>query len=559
MQLGIRIRAVALVTAGLFVAVACGGSSTTTQTAAKDQFLTINIGVEPVSLDPGQTQYDYEASVVRQNFEALVIAKNDLSGVRPGAAASWETSTDGLKWTFHLQPNGKWSDGTPVTAGDFVYAWQRILDPRLAAPYADPFFDGAIKGSEHYGDLDPKKNTPAEFTAYINGLGLSAKDDKTFVVTLQQPTPYFQWLASLWMAAPVKQSVVSKAPDTWSTKVETLISNGPFKISEIAAKDHITLVTNPNWWGWASKPAGQQHLTKITMLEISDEVAAFQKYQNGELDLGGVPLSQTDSVRADPVLSKQLSSSPVLVSFWIQYNTKKAPFDNAKVRLAFSKAIDRESFVTNVLKNRGIASAAFIPKGMNGYDLSTGVAQKYDPAAAKALLDSSGAKASDLNNLHFLVRTSPSNLLIAQFVVAQLKTNLGLTVVIDSIESKTVSKRLSKNDFTFEGVGGWGADYADPQDWFDIFKCGSGNQFDQYCNPAYDKLVAAGDVEIDATKRASDYKQAQAILVQDAPVAFLYQRITFGLLKPYVAGVTRTALDDWAGDLNTNLIFVTQH
>jgi len=526
---------------GLLVA-ACGNPAPTTSNLAKDQSLRVNIQVEPNSLDPGQEQYNYEGAIGASISEALVRIKPDLSDVVGAAASSWNVSSDGLTWTFKLRSNAKWSDGKPVTGADFVYAWQRILDPRLAAPYADPFFDGAVAGAADYGNLDPVKDA-AKIPDFLNGLGLSAPDASTFVVKLQAPAPYFKWIASLWMSAPVRKDVVDQyGSDKWATSPTSLITNGQYKVSEMVSKDHITLVPNTNYWG------GAPTVTKIINYEISDDNQAYAKYLNGELDLDLVPQANTDLVKTDPKLSKEIKFVPQLTLFWMDFNTRKAPFNNKQARLAFSKAVDRDSLAKNVGKGRWTGTDYFIPKGMNGYRPDLGATQAFDPAAAKTMLTQAVGDPSKIT-IDFLIRNSTTNKQIGEFVADQLQTNLGVKVNQVVIDSKTVTTRLRKHDYQLY-VGGWGADYPDDQDWFDIWITGSGNVFGGYSNPDYDALVKKADVEPDPKKRQGYYDQAQKILIDDAGGGFLYQRNYMFLVKPYVQGLTTTAEDfanvgDW--------------
>jgi oligopeptide transport system substrate-binding protein len=526
---------------GLLVA-ACGNSAPTTSNLAKDQTLRVNIVTEPNSLDPGQEQYSYEGAVGASISEALLKIKPDLSDAAPATASGYTVSSDGLTWTFKIRSNAKWSDGKPVTGADFVYAWQRILDPRLAASYADPFFDGTVAGAADYANLDPVKDA-AKIPAFLSGLGLSAPDASTFVVKLQAPSPFFKWIASLWMSAPVRKDIVDQyGSDKWATSATSLITNGQYKVSEFVSKDHITLVPNTNYWG------GQPTVTKIINYEISDDNQAYAKYLNGELDEVNVPLANTQLVKNDPKLSKEIKFVPQLTLFWMDFNTRKAPFNNKDARLAFSKAVDRNQLVTNVLQGRSTAADYFIPKGMNGYRPDLGTSQAFDAAAAKTMLTNAVGDPSKIT-IDFLIRNTTANKQIGEFIAAQLQTNLGVKVNQVVIDSKTVTTRLRKHDYSLY-VGGWGADYPDDQDWFDIWMTGSGNVFGGYSNPAYDALVKKADVEPDAKKRQDYYDQAQKVLIDDAGGGFLYQRNYMFLVKPYVQGLTTTAQDfedvgDW--------------
>src|ERR1700682_344890 len=530
-----------LTVVGLLVA-ACGTSSPTTSSLAKDQSLRVNINTEPNSLSRGQQQYNYEGAIGASISEALLKIKPDLSDATPATASSYSVSSDGLTWTFKIRSNAKWSDGKPVTAADFVYAWQRILDPRLAATYADPFFDGTIAGAADYLSLDPVKDAD-KIPAFLAGLGLSAPDASTFVVKVQAPMPFFKWIASLWMSAPVRKDVVDQYGSAkWATSPTSLITNGQYKVSEMVSKDHITLVPNTNYWG------GQPTVTKIINYEIADDNQAYAKYLNGELDIVNVPLANTDLVKNDPKLKNEIKFVPQLTLFWMDYNTRKAPFNNQKARLAFSKAVDRNALATNVLKQRSTAADYFIPKGMNGYRPDLGATQAFDAAAAKTMLTQAVGDPSKIT-IDFLIRNSTANKQIGEFIADQLQTNLGVKVNQVVIDSKTVTTRLRKHDYQLY-VGGWGADYPDDQDWFDIWMTGSGNVFGGWSNPAYDALVKKADIEPDAKKRQDYYDQAQKILIDDAGGGFLYQRGYMYLVKPYVQGLTTTAQDftnvgDW--------------
>jgi oligopeptide transport system substrate-binding protein len=536
---------------GLLVA-ACGTSSPTTSNLAKDQTLRVNIVTEPNSLDPGQQQYSYEGAIGASISEALLKIKPDLSDAAPATASSYTISSDGLTWTFKIRSNAKWSDGKPVTAADFVYAWQRILDPRLAASYADPYFVGTIAGAADYSNLDAVKDA-AKIPAFLAGLGLSAPDASTFVVKLQAPTPFFKWIASLWMSAPVRKDVVDQyGSDKWATSANSLITNGQYKVSELVSKDHITLVPNTNYWG------GQPTVTKIINYEISDDNQAYAKYLNGELDTVNVPLANTDLVKNDPKLKNEIKFVPQLTLFWMDFNTRKAPFNNKQARLAFSKAIDRNALTTNVLKGRSQPATFFIPKGMNGYRPDLGKSQDFDPAAAKTMLTQAVGDPSKIT-IDFLIRNITANKQIGEFIADQLQTNLGVKVNQVVIDSKTVTTRLRAHNYSLY-VGGWGADYPDDQDWFDIWMTGSGNVFGGYSNPAYDSLVKKADIEPDAKKRQDYYDQAQKILIDDAGGGFLYQRNYMFLVKPYIQGLTTTAQDfEDVGDWFWGKVSIAQH
>jgi oligopeptide transport system substrate-binding protein len=568
MHLGNRIRAIAFASAAVFAAAACGGGGTTSANLASPdkQVLRANDVVEPNSYDPTQQTYSYEGAVGHETFEALLLPKADLSDVQPAAAQSYDVSSDGLTYTFHLRPNAKWSDGKPVTASDWVYGYQHFLNPALAAGYVDPFFDGTIAGAQNYGGVDV--NSATAIDGFLRSLGLTAPDANTFVIKLQHPAAYFKWVVTLWVAVPIRKDVVESGaggsfPSTDTTKAEawanspsTIIGNGPFKISEIVSKDHVTLVPNPGYWGSAPK------LQKVVYDFIADGNTAFSQYQTGALDIINVPVADVTVVRNDPKLSKQAKLLPRLSTFWMTYNAQKPPFDNPHVRMAFAKSIDRNKLVSDVEHGTDIAISTFIPKGMTGYDPSDN-AQSYDPAAARKLLSDAGVTVATLNQFKLLTRNSTGNKTLNQFIVDQWNTNLGLNMQLDVIDSKTVTSRIRKGNFDIYGPDGWGADYPDQQDWFDIFFKGSCHSLNWGCATlaGYDDLVGKADTELDQNKRNQDYKTAQNQLVDQAAVGFLYQQYEYDLVQPWVGNLTLSAFDDEyvPGNQNYKTAYITQH
>jgi oligopeptide transport system substrate-binding protein len=564
------VRALVLGVCAVMTVFACGntGGGTSSEAAPNDQqVLRINDGTEPNSYDPGQQTYTYEAAVGRLTFQSLLLPKADLSDVQPGAAKSYDVSSDGLTYTFHLRPEAKWSDGKAVTAQDWVYGWKRVLNPALAAGYVDPFFDNSVAGADKYGDVDATNASAVD--TFLNGLGVSAPDDHTFVVKLQQPAGYFKWIATLWIATPIRKDIVEQAAggpvpsndstkaEAWANDAKTIVGNGMYKISEIVPKDHVTLVPNPQYWGGSTK------LQKITYYFINDANTAFAKYRTGDLDFLNVSTQNVQLVRNDPVLSKQAKLYPKLSTFWMTYNTKEAPFDNQKVRMALAKSIDRDKLANNVLNGTDKPFSTFIPQGMNGYDPSLGDTQKFDPTAAKKLLSDSGVTAAQLAKFKLLTRDSTGNKTVNEFLSAQWKENLGVDIGLEVVDSKTVTSRIRKGQFDIYGPDGWGADYPDQQDWFDIFFASACHNLNWGCAtlPGYDEMVKKADSSRDDGERNKLYAQAHKQLVDSAAVGFIYQQAEYNLIKPYVKDLKITAIDDQAipGDLFYHDVFIAKH
>jgi oligopeptide transport system substrate-binding protein len=565
------LRVVALGACAVLATLACGNSNTggtSNQAAPADQqVLRINDGTDPNSLDPTQQTYTYEAAVGRLVYQPLLQANPSLTDVQPAAAQSYDVSSDGLTYTFHLRPNAKWSDGKPVVAADWVYGWKHFLNPALAAGYVDPYFDMTIAGGADYSNVDVKSASAID--SFLSGLGLSAPDDHTFVVKLAAPAGYFKWVATLWVAVPLRKDVVEQAAggafpstdttkaETWANDPKTIVGNGLFKISDYTPKDHLTLVPNANYWDGPAK------LQKIIYYFISDANTVFAKYRTGDLDIMNSTPSNIDVVRQDPQLSKQAKLYPKLSTFWMAFNAKETPLDNADVRLALAKSIDRTKLANDVWKGTQTAIQSFIPKGMPGYDPSLGDTQKFDPAAAKQLLQKAGVTAADLSKFKLLTRDTTTNKTVNEFISQQWQDNLGANIAVDVIDSKTVTSRIRKGQFDIYGPDGWGADYPDQQDWFDIFTSGSCHQLDWGCmpRPGYDQTVHQADSGKTDAIRNPLYQKAQKQLIDTGSVGFLYQQAEYNLIRPYVQGLTITPMDDEfiPGDLFYHDVYIAKH
>ena len=546
-----RFRAASLVVLVVIAGLACNPSSPLTQGARldKDQTLRVLLDDQPASLDPGQTQYPYETAVLRAISEPLLRPTADLSGVTPAAAQSFDVSGNGLIYAFHLRQAAQYWDGTPVKAQDFVFAWQRLIDPRLASP-RETFFADAILNGDKVSLLDPQRDA-AKLDAALTTLGLKATDDRTFQVTLSHRNPAFVWLAAMPAGAPIRQDVVDKSGDKWATSPDSLITNGPFKVSEMTANDHLTVVPNTHYWG--PRPT----LTAINFVVVNDGAAALDKYKSGGLDEIDLQPAQASGVAGDTSLSRELSKTPSLTVFWLVFRVTSAPLNSAKVRRAISEAIDRNAYIAQIFQGQGIPAETFIPKGMHGYAPGLGSAQKFDVAQARATLASSGASAKQLSGIRFSYdRSDDFQKATATFVRDQLKANLGVTIILQGLDTNTLNSRLGTGEFQIAGPLGWTADYPDPSDWYHVFLTTSSNNVGLWQNQQYDNFVRVAGSDLQADRRDQEYQQAQQMLVGDAPVAFLAQTVNWNLVKPYVRGVTTTSVDEWPGALFPTQIYI---
>jgi len=519
---------------------------------AKQQELRVRLDDQPQSLDPGQSQYPFETAVLRVIGEPLLKSAPDLSGVVPAAAASYDVTDGGARYVFHLRKDAQYWDGQPVKAKDFVYAWRRLIDPRLASP-TGTFFANAVYNGDKVSILDPQRDA-TKIDAGLQSLGLSAPDDYTFQVSLSRPYPAFIWIATLPSGAPIRQDIVTKYADKWSQSPDTLVTNGPFKVSEMVANDHLTLVPNPHFWG--PKPT----LTTITFLVINDGAAALAKFRSGDLDVMDVQPAQAVAVSGDSQLTKDLIKSPALTVWWIAYRVTAPRLGNSRVRLALAQAIDRNALVRQVFQGQGAPAETLIPKGMQGYAPELVEAQNFDVAQARATLASAGVTASQLNGVKLSYdRSSDFSKATATFVHDQLKTNLGVNITLEPLDTNTLNSRLASGNFEMAGPLGWTADYPDPADWFSIFLTTNSNNYSLYQNGRYDSLVSVAATDVEAGRRSQEYLQAQKQLVNDAPVTFLAQNVTWFLAQQYVHGLATSSLDEWPGEYSPETPYIAEH
>src|SRR5207245_2001938 len=517
---------------------------------AKGQTALVLLHSAPATLDPGPTQYPYETAVLRAISEPLLKPTADLKGVSPAAAESYEVMNNGTVYVFHLRATAQYADGTAVKAQDCVYAWQRLIDPRLAALNGS-FFAGAILNGDGVSLLDPQRDA-ARIDAALGTLGLKAVDDLTFQVTLSHPDPAFVWLAAMPAGAPIRQDVVAKYKDAWATLPDSLATNGPVHVTEMST-DHLRLVPNPHYWG--AKPK----LKAIIFRVANDGAAALTQYTTGEVDMTDVQPAQAPRVAGDSHLKQELVRVPALTVFWFTFRITQAPLNNVKVRQAIAAAIDRDAYIAQIFQGQGLPAETFIPKGMHGYapDLA---GQKFDVVQSRAILAASGVSTKQLSGVKFSYdQSSDFSKATATFIRDQLKANLGVDVALDALDRDTYLSRLDSGDFQIAGPLGWSADYPDPSDWFDLFLTSSSRNFSFYQNKPYDNFVRTAGSDLQPDRRDQEYKQAQKMLVNDVPVAFLAQPVSWNLVRPYVSGMTASSIDEWPGALFPSQIYIASH
>ena len=503
--------------------------------------ITTNTGSEPDTIDPQKESFVNEVAQTMMVYEALMGFDPKTLKPVPGAAKAAPTlSSDGLTYTFTLRDGIKYSDGTPVTAKDFAFGFTRLCDPNVAGEYA--FTGYIIVGCEAWNEMDTKKATKAELDAAKAKLGIKVNGDKEISFTLTEKAPYFLSIAALWVGVPARESDVTKGGDKW-TEPATFIGNGPFKLTEWKHNEKMVYERNDNY----VSPKGEKaQLKKWTKVMINEAAVAFAAYRNNELDAVGVGAEQLRTIEGDADLKAQTVDVPGSCTIYVGFNTARAPFDDAKVRLAFAKSFDREAYINDVAKiGKAASSGGFIPPGLPGYD-PTDTVQKFDPAAAKQLLSQSKyANTDQLKNLKFTYSASAANKTRIEWLQQQWQTNLGITVAPDPVDATTYTSLVKKPETTpLMFRLGWCADYPDQQDWLTtVFHSSSTVTHVGYKSPDFDKLVRQADADANPESRDKTYLQASQMLSKDAAAAWWYYSATKYLRKPWLKGVQDTVMD----------------
>ena len=552
-----------IITAVILFTSACGTTTATIATTAGkpsgEQTITLNLATENNTIDPNRASWVSERTIIVQCFDGLLAFDAGLNLV-PMVAKEMPTvankgiSADGLTYTIKLKNTVTWSDGTKVTAKDFVFSIKRLFDPTLAAEY-ESFYSNIVGGDAYYGSA---AKTAAEQSALKDAIGVRAVDDYTLEIKLTGALPTFLDLLALWPVYPIRQDMVDAHGENWAQPdangaMPYYIGNGPFIIKEWVQNDHYTLVPNPNYWG--VKPI----LTKIVFKEIQDANTALAAYKNNELDQSGVPGGTESATMADPTLSPQILRYPTLTTYGLRFNMTVAPFDNLLVREAISCAIDRQSYIDKVRGGVGQVALSWIPPGMPDYDSTLGQDWAFNPTKAQQLLAQAGYPGGkDLPTIKFQYANTGTNPVLAAFLQDQIKTNLGVTITLEPYDSKALSALVNNKQYSWAFYG-WGADYPDPDNWLpQIFMTTGGNNKQNYSNAQFDALSTAALKELDNTKRLKDWADAQKLLVADCPMVFLFYRQTFVLQKPWVKNMVTTGMDGNAGDTFLRNVYISK-
>jgi len=505
---------------GLTIVLSLGGCGGTADGYEPDTFR-INLQAEPPSLD-WQTSTDSTSFDVVSNLMTGLTQYNNDMKCEPGCAQTWEILDGGKHFVFHLRKNARWTDGKPVTAHDFEYAWKRLLNPSTAASYA--FFLYDIENAFEYNSGKIKD---------ADLVGVKALDDWTFSVKLKRPAAYFLYLTAFCSTCPLRKDIVEKFGDRW-TEPQNIVTNGPFMITLWKHEYKIELSANPDFF------EGPPRLKKIKMFMIPEQATAFGLFENNQLDYidnRSFPTSDVERFRDSPLYR----SLPLLRCSYIGFNVKKKPFDDKRVRKAFSMAIDRTLF-PKILRRGESPANTWIPPALEGY--SEDSKSEFDPQAARKLLAQAGypeGKGFPLTKVLYPQREDAK--LVVESVQEQIKKNLNVKLQLEVNEWKVYLDILHRDPpQMFRQT--WGADYPDPETFMNVFTTRNGNNYTRWSNAEYDDLIDKASAEQDQEKRAAMYAKGDKMLCrQEVPIIPIYWATQNTMVKPWVKNIGFNAMD----------------
>ena len=475
-------------------------------------------GPDISSLDPHFITGNWEAYVIGDCLLGLTTEGPDGNAI-PGAAEHWQTSADGKIWTFHLRDH-RWSDGTQVMAEDFVYAWQRILDPKIAAPYA------------YYLYLVKNARAVNAGTAPASALGIAAKDDRTLVVILNEPAPYLpEWLQhqTTW---PVPRHAVIAKGAAWS-RPDNFVGNGPYLPVSWVPNDRVVLKKNPLFY-----ETDRTRIATVNYIATQDNQAALKRLLAGELDLQEpFAIGAIDWLRRN--MPAALDIRPNLSNAYILFNFLKPKLRDARIREAMNLAYDREVVSAKILKLGDPTAYAFVPPGTVNYPSSASLRFKHTPMRervekARALMANAGYGPDNHFRASYLITPNP-DVLRSTAVVQAMMRRIFIDLEITSVDGSIFYKTLSSHEFEL-APSSWIGDFNDASTFLDLLYTGNGNNYGSYSSPRFDRLYESAKLQSDAAKRGQLMADAEQVALDDFAVIPTRFRQSQNLVEPYVKG-----------------------
>jgi len=496
---------------------ACGPREREVDAAARAGILLVGNGSEPKTLDPHLATGVPESDILRALFEGLVSQHpdNDLLA-EPGVAESWEHNADFTRWTFTLRADARWSNGQPVTAGDFVYSWKRILSPELGSEYAEMLYVLANAEAFHKGQI-----------ADFGQVGVKARDARTLDVVLKGSTPHFPAMLKHSSFYPVNPAAVeahggmTDRQSRWST-LKNFVGNGPFKLTAWVTNQIIKAERSDTYWDRANVRLNAIHFFPID--NVPSEETSF---------MGG-RLHVTSTLSPDKI-------SPYLGNYFYRFNVTRKPLDDVRVRMALSLALDRETISREVLKAGEAPAFNLTPPDTAGYTSEAKLS--YDPERAKQLLAEAGFPGGQgFPKLEILYNTSETHATIAEVLQRMWKDTLGIEIGLYNQDWKVYLDSMTNLDYDM-ARGSWIGDIVDPLNFLELFLTDGGNNRTGWSNAEYDALIEKSYATPDKEARYKILQEAEALLLKEVPMLPIYFYTTKYLMAPEVKGFTPNILD----------------
>lgn len=509
-----------LLAIGVAAAVSCSRRQSPADAATASHTLLIGNLAEPSDLDPHISAAYTDQNILMALFEGLTALDEKTSLPVPAAAERWEVLPDGMTYTFHLRAGARWSTGQPVTAEDFVYSFRRMLSPALAAEYS--YMLWPIKNAQAYNS--------GKIVNFAD-VGITAIDASTLRLTLERPTPFLLSLAAHPTWFPVHRETIEKfgsidQRSTPWTRAGNLVGNGAFTLAEWSPDSRIIVTKNPHYWD-----AAHNQLERVIFFPTEKPDVEERNFRAGQVHLTyGLPVEKIAPYREQH--PEQLRLDPFLQTYFLRFNVSKTPLDQPKVRRALSLAIDRAAIAHTILRDSRPPALHLVPPGCAGYTSQAKVSTDF--AAARQLLteagfkDGKGLPAFDLQVLNDDVQPK-----VAEAIQAMWQRELGVRITIAPFEQKTWVQNQQTLNYTIS-FASWAGDFADPSTFLDLFQKQGGNNWTDWGNREYDAFVNSAATTLDSAARMHEIQQAEALLLEQAPIAPLYFGARTYLISPAV-------------------------
>lgn len=514
----------------------------------EEQVLNLIAGSEIPTMDSSLVTDSVGFDLLNNVAEGLYRLNQENVPVPAMAEAEPTISEDGLVYTFKIR-DAKWSDGSPVTAGDFEFAWKRAMNPETASEYGPYMMAGVLKNATEI----------SEGSVDFNELGVKAVDEKTLEVTLEKPVPYFLSLMAFGTYLPLNEAFVTEQGDAYATNSDALISNGPFTLTEWdGTGSSWSLVKNDQYWD-----AENVKLTQINYDVVKETATAVNLYKTGEVDRTGLSGEFAAQYANDPELLKEKDSVVFYFKFNQERNGKPSPLANKNIREAIAKSYNKEDLVNVVLNNGSVAANYLVPaeftfdENANDFRDINGDMATYNAEEAKAAWEKGLAELGVTElSLELLGGDSDLSKKMDEYFKSQMEGTLeGLTLNLKQVPFAVRLDLDTAQDYDIQSAG-WGPDFQDPYTFMNLFVTDGGNNMMSYSNPKYDELItaAAGELATDPEARWNAMAEAEKILIaEDYGIAPNYQRGTMQLVKPYVKGVVS---HQFGGDYSYKWAFI---